>query len=378
MVRKQYILTGPSFQFEENDEEEVLELHAKFENPRALRQVSVTHAGFTFDLGNSPPPQLYLRSKALAEYTTTSARELSGQGAETSSDVLGHVALVHSSATSDTGHYELQRPVTLTFGTNPRKVQDFDFYVTDHAGLRKPFLMDVTEAIDRYSWEGEYVFDPDTTATAHELTHTWGPNEQGGTGGTIDFAGNGTTWSYSYATSTGTIKWENNSATKWNTTWDPDQAAFVFVSESWTGLHFNLTAELVPDGTTHTWTTTALYSGTITGGHTWSYDPPTGIVTVLWNANAATWYTMEINPEDAQQLLAVADYGNIHTVGTVLWQLSGEDSYVTSDSGYGFTAGSVLLQYGPYLDDDEYVPYEEEVVTQFPHASIQLSTDSAH
>ena len=96
MVRKQYILTGPSFTFEENDEEEVLELNAKFENPRALRQVSVTHAGFTFDLGNSPPPQLYLRSKALAEYTTSSARELGQQGAETSSDVLGHVALVHA------------------------------------------------------------------------------------------------------------------------------------------------------------------------------------------------------------------------------------------------------------------------------------------
>ena len=172
-------------------------------------------------------------------------------------------------------------------------------------GLPVPFLMDVTEAIDRYAWEGEYVFDPDTTATAHELTHTWGPNEQGGTGGTVDFAGNGTTWSYSYATETGTIKWENNSATKWNITWDPDQAAFIFVSESWIGQHFNLTAELVPDTTTHTWTATALYSGTLTGGHTWSYDPPTAIVTVLWGGNAATWYTMEINPEDAQQLLAV-------------------------------------------------------------------------
>ena len=52
MIRKHYYLTGPSFTVDEKEEE----LGVKFEDPRALNQVTVSHAGFTIDIGENPPP----------------------------------------------------------------------------------------------------------------------------------------------------------------------------------------------------------------------------------------------------------------------------------------------------------------------------------
>ena len=62
MPRKHYYLTGPSFTV---DEEEV-ELHCTFDEPRVLKMVTVSHAGFSIDHADNPPPQLLLRSAQLA------------------------------------------------------------------------------------------------------------------------------------------------------------------------------------------------------------------------------------------------------------------------------------------------------------------------
>ena len=112
MVRKNYYLSGPSFTVNATEDE----LTCVFENPRALNQVSVSHAAFTLDLaGPDPPMQLYLRSDALAQVTTSNARELTAEGQERTTDILGHVTLVNAHDLSSTGHYELQRPVPVGF-----------------------------------------------------------------------------------------------------------------------------------------------------------------------------------------------------------------------------------------------------------------------
>ena len=84
MPRKQYYLAGNAFTAT-NDE-----LTVNFDNPRELQAVHIVHAGFTLDLGGpDPPPQLYLRSTALAAATHNRARTVTINGRETMSDVLG-------------------------------------------------------------------------------------------------------------------------------------------------------------------------------------------------------------------------------------------------------------------------------------------------
>ena len=207
-----------------------------FENPRALNQVSVVHAAFTLDLGGPDPPmQLYLRSDALAQVTSSNARELSAAGAERTTNILGHVTLVNAHDLSSTGHYELQRPVVLNFGTDPRKVAKIDFYLTDHTGARENFLMEVTETIDRYAWAGDYTFGP--TGNTVALTLTWGPNVNNYVGGDINFpVGNESTWTFRYDTGVFVLKWEDETNKKINGVWDKGTQAFTWTDsdpQSW-------------------------------------------------------------------------------------------------------------------------------------------------
>ena len=149
MVAKDYLLTGPSFTVNGDEDE----LTVTFNNPRELQQLVVAHANFTFDLGGLPPPQLSLRSTALTENTSRRQRELTKAGAEQTTDILGHVALVHSVATG-TGHFQLQRPFHVNWGNFRHKVPSIDFFITDHTGARVNFLMEVTDSIYRYNFAG--------------------------------------------------------------------------------------------------------------------------------------------------------------------------------------------------------------------------------
>ena len=147
MPRKQYYLSGNSFTATDD------ELTVTFDNPRALQSVHIAHAGFTLDLGGpDPPPQLYLRSAALAAATHSRARTVTINGRETMSDVLGHVSLAQAHDLSSTGHFELQRPVTVNFGNFKGKMPTMDFFLTDHTGRRVDFLFEVVSSIDRYAW----------------------------------------------------------------------------------------------------------------------------------------------------------------------------------------------------------------------------------
>ena len=236
MVRKNYYLSGPSFTVNGTEDE----LTCVFENPRALNQVSVVHAAFTLDLaGPAPPMQLYLRSHELSLVTSSNARELTAAGQEHTTDILGHVTLVNAHDLSSTGHYELQRPVVLNFGTDPRKVAEIDFYLTDHTGARQNFLMEITETIDRYAWGGDYTFGP--TGNTVALTLTWGPNVNNYVGGDINFpVGNESTWTFRYDTGVFVLKWQDASNKKVNGVWDKGTQAFTWTDsdpESW-GLVF--------------------------------------------------------------------------------------------------------------------------------------------
>ena len=147
MVRKQYYLAGNAFTATDD------ELTVPFDNPRALQSGHIAHAGFTLDLGGpDPPPQLYLRSAALAAATHSRARTVTINGRETMSDVLGHVSLAQAHDLSSTGHFELQRPVTVNFGNFKGKMPTMDFFLTDHTGRRVDFLFEVVSSIDRYAW----------------------------------------------------------------------------------------------------------------------------------------------------------------------------------------------------------------------------------
>ena len=276
MVRKNYYLSGPSFGVNGSEDE----LTCVFENPRALNQVSVSHAAFTLDLaGPDPPMQLYLRSDALAQVTTSNARELTAEGQERTTDILGHVTLVNAHDNSSTGHYELQRPVVLNFGTDPRKVAKIDFYLTNHTGGRENFLMEVTESIDRYAWGGGYTLNP--TGNTVALTLTWGPNANDYVGGGLNFpVGNESSWTYQYDTGVFILKWESNDNKKIYGVWDKGTQAF-------------------------TWT---------------SGDPET----------------------------------------------------------WGLVAGDPILTFNDWTLHSETVPVTTEVISQFPYASIQVATDSAH
>ena len=274
MPRKQYYLSGNSFTATDD------ELTVTFDNPREMTQVHIVHAGFTLDLaGPDPPPQLYLRSTALAAATHSRARTVTAAGREAMSDVLGHVTLAQAHDLSSTGHFELQRPVTVSFGNFKGKMPSMDFFLTDHTGRRVDFLFEVVSSIDRYSWGGGYTLNP--TGNTVALTLTWGPNANDYVGGGLNFpVGNESTWTYQYDTGVFILKWESNDNKKIYGVWDKGTQAF-------------------------TWT---------------SGDPET----------------------------------------------------------WGLVAGDPILTFNDWTLHGETVPVTTEVISQFPYASIQVSTDSAH
>ena len=229
MVRKQYYLSGDSFTATDD------ELTVTFDNPRELQSVSITHAGFTLDLsGPDPPPQLYLRSAALAAATHNRARSVTAAGREGMSDVLGHVSLVQAHDLSSTGHFELTRPVTVNFGNFKGKMPSMDFFLTNHTGTRVPFLFEIVSSIDRYQWEGEYTLNP--TGNTVNISNMWGPNENEYVGGDLDYPIVNSTWTYRYNTSVFVLKWENDNAKKINGVWDVDNQRFTWTDgdpEGW-------------------------------------------------------------------------------------------------------------------------------------------------
>ena len=75
----------------------------------------------------------------------------------------------------------------------------------------------------------------------------------------------------------------------------------------------------------YTWNDNNDNTGTITGqtiDSTWVLNPVTNIVTVYWDfANQGTtqWYQLEVNPSQADQLIAVDDWNNVYTAGALVW-----------------------------------------------------------
>ena len=370
MPRKQYYLSGNSFTATDD------ELTVTFDNPREMTQVHIVHAGFTLDLGGpDPPPQLYLRSAALAAATHSRARTVTVNGREAMSDVLGHVTLAQAHDLSSTGHFELQRPVTVSFGNFKGKMPSMDFFLTDHTGRRVDFLFEVVSSIDRYAWGGDYTLNP--TGDTGALTLTWGPNANDYVGGALDLPGDD---------------------------WDL------------TG-----TALLVIDNVNYTWASaTDTLSGTITGATNSTWTRAGGIITILWGGNAATWYKVEIG-DDMDDLVAVSDYNNIYTPGDIVWTkasgvfltiavastwtfnygtgvfiLKWEDDDAQKINGvwdkgtqaftwssgdpesWGMVQGDPILTFNDWTNNGVEVVVTNEITEQHPYASMALAVDAAH
>ncbi|HIP08574.1 MAG TPA: hypothetical protein EYG65_02455 [Rhodospirillales bacterium] len=119
-----------------------------------------------------------------------------------------------------------------------------------------------------------------------------------------------------------------------NTVWQRD-ALFTGTYKEELDLTYDLDglAELVPDVVDYTWHGGNALSGTITGSmdSTWTRDGE--VITVLWEDDPAFWYKMQVGANKAQ-LVAIEDYNNIHTPGTVLWE---------KDSGQFASAVSVVF-----------------------------------
>ena len=370
MPVKHYLLSGRVIEIDGTT------LTVNFADPRPWETVSVTqcHVTLTNSDESQHEQQYCLRSNALTNVSTSGHRELrAGDNEEITSTALGHLKLI--AVNGNFAHYELTMPVTMSFGNTANKMSSIDFYITDNADVPVQVPTNVTEAITRYDFSGSVQFDADGTDVATTMSWSWGPSPTT-MGGALYFpTANNSTWSYNYSTEVFKIKWENQNAQAINCDWDDTAGVMTFNNESWVGVHFaNATVNLVPDSVLYNWTQDAnAYTGTILGGtnSTWSYDMSTLVVTVLWGGNAAQWYTMEVDPSDSSRLIALGDYGDIHTVGTVMWQLPSGSSYVTDESGFGFTVGA------PVISFNFSVPAEDEVITEYPLISLRL-TCSAH
>ena len=104
-----------------------------------------------------------------------------------------------------------------------------------------------------------------------------------------------------------------------NTVWQRD-AIFSGTYKEELNLTYDLSglAELVPDLVDYTWVGGSALSGTITGTTNSTWTRSGDVVTVFWSEDSAFWYKMKVGANKSQ-LIAIADYNNIHPVGTVLW-----------------------------------------------------------
>ena len=109
---------------------------------------------------------------------------------------------------------------------------------------------------------------------------------------------------------------EDVTSTQWSR-----QALFTGTYKEELNLTYDLSglAELVPDVVTYTWVGGSALSGTITGATNSTWTRVGDVVTVLWQDDPAFWYKMKVGSNKAQ-LIAIEDYNNIHTPGTVLWE----------------------------------------------------------
>ena len=196
-------------------------------NPRPWNTATVSQFHVTLE-HLDVAQQFTLCSHALTHSSTSENRQLRhDSNEEITGGCLGHLRCINYDETI--GHYELTQPVTCHFGNTAERLVTVDFYVMDNTGESVALPTNVTASINRYYFEQAWTLDPDNTAQAANLTQTWGPNEQEGTGGALDISNS--TWSYNYLTNTLTIKWESNNNKKIIATFD-GQATFKFVSES--------------------------------------------------------------------------------------------------------------------------------------------------
>ena len=235
MPVKHYILTGRVMSVDADTKVMTVTLP----NPRPWSTCTVSQ--FHITLAHADVAQQFtLCSDALTQTSTSENRQLRHDSNEEITGAnLGHLRCISYDATI--GHYELTQPVTLHYGNTAERLVSVDFYVTDNAGNVNTLLTNVTESINRYAFAGAWTWDADNTAQAGNLTQTWGPNEQEGTGGAFDLPNNDSQWSFNYNTNKITIKWENDNDQKIIADWSPDSAVFKFASESWaSGFGFNV------------------------------------------------------------------------------------------------------------------------------------------
>ena len=210
-----------------------------FADPRPWTSASVTQFHVTLEHGDVAQ-QFTLNSTALTAASTSNNRQLRpDSNEEVTGTALGHLRCINYDAVI--GHYELTQPVTLSYGNMEQRFESIDFFVTDNAGVSSVLPTNVTSSTNRYAFAGAWTWDADNTAQAGNLTQTWGPNEQEGTGGAFDLPNDDSQRSFNYTTNKVTIKWENDNNQKIIADWDPDNAVFKFASESWaSGFGFNI------------------------------------------------------------------------------------------------------------------------------------------
>ena len=275
MPVKHYILTGRVIAVDSAKKVMTVTLP----NPRPWSTCTVSQ--FHITLAHADTAQQFtLCSDALTATSTSENRQLRHDSNEEITGAnIGHLRCINYDAVI--GHYELTQPVTLHYGNTAERLVSVDFYVTDNAGNSSVLPTNVTSSINRYNFAGAWTWDADNTAQAGNLTQTWGPNEQEGTGGAFDLPNDDSQWSFNYTTNKVTIKWENNNNHKIIADWDPDNSVFKFSSESW-------------------------------------------------------------------------------------------------NSGFGFSAGDPVLTYTDWINNSVDVPYEVEILSQFPYCCAKLTVDAHH
>ncbi len=247
-------------------------------NPRPWNNATVSQFHVTLE-HLDVAQQFTLCSKALTDSSTSENRQLRhDNNEEMTGGCLGHLRCINYDETI--GHYELTQPVTCHFGNTAERLESVDFYVTNNTGETVALPTNVTDSINRFVFGGAWTWDADNTAQAGNLTQTWGPNAQEGTGGAFDLPNDDSQWSFNYNTGMITIKWENNDNHKIIAEWN-GQANFKFVSESWA-------------------------------------------------------------------------------------------------SGFGFVVGSSVLTYTDFINFAVVVPYEVEIITQYPYCCAKLTVDAEH
>ena len=276
------------------------------------------------------PRQIVMRSEALGRMAAQAHRQTVATGAHRNPSA--DCAILHQ---THTGVYIANEPLGQNqwLSMAPRAVHSIDFQFVNHGVVLGNQA--VVGPVTGYNYEGTWspVGEVSQSGSAYDYEYevsndTYYLNESGINGVVQfspwegweqlrEFSGN-----YYHNAEAATYVWTDNGngtgqsdgAHYW--TFDASNGQVSFDNFIFAGTVYGDFAS-----STFTWTATDAYSGTISGGHSYSYDGT--YVTVLWTNDAAQWYKLEVNDDSPEQLLAVSDYNDIWSPGTVIWTHQG-------------------------------------------------------